>query len=569
MKPSKLTEAAESRNRSKRWTASGPAVSERKQRVLSSIAQGAKVDDAMATVGREVSTYYKWREKDKAFANSVDRVRARLASGAYPPCSFSPESRETYFATDFDEPINPPHILEAIEFINSLEPGQFGLILWPPEHAKTALGEDWLSCAIADDPETRCVVFSKTEGEAQKRLLTVQARMEDQDFYGDYIDAFGPFKPEGRSQRPWGAKKFTVARKTPKQRDYSLQAIGIGGQVQGRRIDKALLDDVIDDTNYREYETQARYIRQSVNTRLGKTGIGLMIGTRQDEMDLYRFLMDEGFFDKVLVRPAVDVDGSYLWPDRYSPEDYQRMETKAGSRIWALTYQQQDVVSEGQQFPLDLIESAYDSDLRAQEIPEGCSVVVGIDPAAQGYTAGVALAVDHQTKRRVLLDAWNEKDLIGDGGDRVAGVVQFILGLCSTYGARRLSLEDNSAFVYVSSNPKLRAELHEKGCQLDTLRAGRYQFNDDAMSLALSTLFSNGLIKIPAQGASKQVYRDLIRQLVAWRAYDKRLIRDLVRALYYAEIAAQRLLAGFSTVQAGAEQRHQPEYMRGKRLRAS
>lgn len=561
-------EAEESRKRSLRWKADGSMVSKRKQKILAGLSEHKTVDQATADAGVGPAAYYKYRQKDPAFAAECDRIRERLRTHVYPPCPFSPESRELYFAADYDEPINAPHHLEAIDFINSLKPGEFGLLLWPPEHSKTALGEDWLNCAIADDPESRGVVVSKTEGEAIKRLLKVQARMEDIDFYADYIDTFGPFKPEGRGQRPWGAKRFSVVRKTPKQRDFSLQAIGVGGQIQGQRIDRALLDDVIDDTNYREYLAQARYIRQSVNTRLGKTGIGLMIGTRQDEMDLYRYLMDEGFFDKVLIRPARDVDGSYLWPARYSGEDYERMETKAGPRIWALTYQQEDVVSEGQAFPLDLIESAYDTELRAQEIPDGSLVVVGIDPAAQGYTAGVALAVDLKTKRRVVLDAWNEKDLIGDGGDRVDGVVQFILGMVRTYGARRLSLEDNSAFVYVSSNPTLRGELTRMGCYLETLKAGRFHYNDDAMSLALSTLFSNGMVKIPAHGASKQVYVPLIRQLLAWRPYDKRLVRDLVRALYYAEVAAQRLLDNSVSADASYDDPGRPQYMRGRRLRA-
>lgn len=560
----KHLEAEESRKRSLRWKADGSAASKAKQTVLARIAQGDTVDQAMAYVGRQVATYYKWREKDKAYAAEVDRTRAKLASGTYPPCPLSAETRARFFKEDYDDPINPPHLLEAMGFINALTPGQFGLILFPPEHAKTSLGEDWLNCVIADDPESRCVVVSKTESEAIKRLLKIQARFEDVDFYGDFIDIYGPFKPEGRGQRPWGAKRFSVVRKTPKQRDFSLQAIGIGGQIQGQRIDYALLDDVIDDGNYREWEVQARYIRQSVNTRLGKSGIGLMIGTRQDEMDLYRYLMDEGFFDSVLIHPALSATGDYLWPDRYSPEDYARMEIKAGPRIWALTYQQEDVVSEGQAFPLDLIESAFDPELRAQVVPQGSYVVVGIDPAATGFTAGVALAVDPRTKRRVLVDVWNERNLIGDGGDRREGVVQFILELCRLYHANRIVLEDNSAFVYVSSSPQLRADLAAMGCQLETVRASRAHHHDDALSVTLSTLFSNGVIKIPTEGASKQVYGDFIRQLSGWRPYDKKLVRDMVRAFYYAEHGVSSMLRQHAMrVANDYDESDLPDFMKG------
>lgn len=538
-------QAEESRKRSLRWKPDGTLASKHKEVTLGALRAGRTVDEATALWGGTPAAHYKWRQKDKAYATEVDRILERRRSGrTYPPCPFTPEFRETYLAADYDQPINPPHLVQAIDFINQIGPAEFGLVLMPPGHAKSSLSEDLLCAAIANEPESRCVIISKTQSEAQKRLLKVQARMEDVDFYADFIDEWGPFKPEGRGQRPWAATKMTVARKSPKQRDYSLQAIGIKGQIQGQSIDWALLDDIADDNNQspQEVESQANYIRQSVNTRFRKSGRGLCIGTRQNERDIYRKLLDEGFFDHVLILPAIYPDGSPLWPDRYSDEEYDRMREKAGPRVWSLTYQQEDVVSEGQAFPLDLIESAYDYNLRAHQVPDGSTVVIGIDPAAAGYTAGVAIAVNRVTGERVVIDVWNEKDLMADGGDKREGVVQFILELAARYKARRVTLEANSAFTYVSSAPHLRSGLSDIGCALETVRAGKAHHDDDAMSLVLSNLFSNGIIKIPAQGASKQVYRDLVFQLLSWRPYDKKLIRDVVRALYYAEMAARRVV---------------------------
>lgn len=530
--------------------------------VLGFLSSGDSIEEAMSKVARGPAAFAKWQTRYPDFAKRYHALRYRLGGGEYPPCPFNEESRKKYFSVDYDEPISPRHLRVAIDFINSLKPGQFGLITLPPEHAKTSLGEDWISCALADDPETRAVIISKTQNDATNRTLKIQARMEDLDFYEEFISTYGPFKPEGRGTRPWAATKMTIVRKTPKQRDYSLQALGIGAQVQGKRIDKALLDDVVDDENYREYESQARYIRQSVNTRLGKTGVALMIGTRQDEMDLYKYLADEGFFDKTLILPAVfEKDYQYtlatgsmmawqagegLWPERYSLADYETMQRKAGPRIWALTYQQQNVVSEGQAFPMDVIESAYDLEYRAQVVPPGHLVSVGVDPAAQGYTAGVVLAINPKTKQRILVDVWNERGLVADGGDRREGVVQFITTLCGLYGTNRLVLEDNSAFTYVSSSPQMRAALHDMGCALETVRASKFRHHDDAMNLTLSTLFSNGVIKIPVAGTSTQVFREFVQQLNAWRPHDKKQTRDIVRAFYYAEVGAQQMLDRFS-----------------------
>lgn len=542
----------------------GAKLQARMDALYSLVAQGETISASCGKIGIQRNTYEQWRKRFPTYAHRIDRARAKFQEGAeFPPCPFTPEFRETYLRNDYPEdPVNPPHLLQAIEFINKIGPAQFGLILMPPGHAKSSLSEDLLTTVIADDPESRCVLISKTQDEAIKRLLKVQARMEDIDFYEEFITTWGPFKPEGRSSRPWSSKHMTVVRKTPRQRDYSLQAIGIQGQIQGQSIDWAILDDIADDQNQgpAQVESMANYIRQSVNTRFRKTGRGLCIGTRQSEMDIYRKLMDEGFFDHVLILPAVFPDGSLLWPDRYTEQDYENMKTKAGPRVWALTYQQQDLVTDGQAFPLELIESAYDSTFAAQQVPEGSVVVVGVDPAATGYTAGVVLAVNPRTKERVIVDCWNERNLMADGGDKREGVVQFILTLAEMYHARNVILEANSAFTYVSSAPHLKGGLAELNCQIELVAAGKYQFNDTSMSLVLSTLFSNDAVKIPAKGSSLTVYKDLILQLIAWRPHDKKLVRDCVRAFYYAEVAARRIVEGSSTRK--INQPNVPEFQR-------
>lgn len=537
------------------------------------------IKEGAAKVGVTEAAVGQWRKISSKYRARHDLMMKRRREGyVYPPCPFTPETREKYFADDYDEPVNPRHLLVAIDFINRLQPGQFGCMLFPPEHAKTTIGEDWLTCDIADDPELRCGVISKSRDEASKRLGTVQNRMTDRDFYGEFISTYGPFEPPRGAGKPWSATKMSVARKSPRQRDFSLQASGIRVQIQGRRIDRALIDDPVDDQNYGEYEQQGRYIRQSVNTRLGKTGIGLMIGTRQDEIDLYKHLMDEDFFDAVLILPAqferdysyTLMDGTviswkageYLWPERYSEEDYETMRRKAGPRIWELTYQQHDVVGEGQAFPLDLIENCYQPTMLPQVVPVGSVAVAGIDPAATGYTAGFVRAVDLKTKKRRWVDVWNEKDLIGDGGDRVDGLIQFIVGLVETYKVKVLCLEANSAWTLLSSNPRLRTRLAELGCRIRVVKSGRGE-NDDLAIKQLSVLFANEVEEIPTQAGGKGLFTPAIRQFITWRAGDKRIIKDILKAFQFSEIAARDVsMAGESGESEVVDRREQlPPYL--------
>lgn len=513
------------------------------------LAQGMTVDAACAKLGVTKSAYKQWRKDSEWFRNEVDRVRMQVqGKRVYKRCPFTPESRQKYLYAEYDEPINPPHLRIAMDFINSLKPGEFGLILFPPEHAKTSIGEDWLTFAIADDPETRAVVISKTREDASTRLLHVQGRMEDRDFYQEFIDDLGPFQPEGRG-KPWGAYRMTVLRKTPRERDYSLQALGIGSQIQGKRIDRMLVDDIADDTNHHDYVKQANYIRQSANTRLGNNGIGVMIGTRQAEMDVYRNLEDEGFFDKVLRMPAVFPDGSTLWPARYTKADYERMERKAGPRIWALTYQQQNEVTEGVKFPLALFEKCYNPQRRAQMVPPGWTAVGGVDPSASGFTAGFCLAVDRVTELRQWVDVFNEKGLVGDGGDIVDGLVQFIIGFVREYGIRILCLEANSTFILLSTNLKLKATLTALNCRLypvESTGTGLKSANAEIEDLAIeqfSTSLANGMHMIPTADGSKQVFWPAIRQFMAWRPKNRNIIKDMVKAAQFAEAAARKFLS--------------------------
>lgn len=552
--------------------------------VLAAIAAGKTIDEATAEVGVGPEAYKMWRKQDPEFRAKVERARAKLKGATPPRVSFGPKFREKYLYNDFDPPINPRHLLVAMDFVNRLKPGEFGLILMPPEHAKTTIGEDWLTQGPVDDPEIRQVVISKSQGEAIKRLATVQHRYEDEDFYPELIETFGPLKPYDRS-KTWAATKMEVERKSPKHRDYTLQALGIGGQIQGQRIIRALLDDVEDDQNFNQYEAHAHYVRQSVNTRLGVQGIGLMIGTRQNEMDVYRFLMDEEFFDHVLVLPAVFEEdfeyvmqdgtvvrweeGETLWPERYSDEDYARFQRKAGTRTWTLTYQQKDEVSEGMSFPRKLIEQCFNDELESKIIPLGNITVAGLDPSAVNMTAATVLGVQPRTLFRTWIDQRFEKGLVGEGGDIQEGLIEFILKVVGDYRVRILTLEANSAFTLLESSVKLRTGLTNLGCRLLTvtssgngLRSGGEEVKDLAIS-HLSNVFANRIIQIPSKGMSKMTYKQAINQFVRWRkGQGKKIPKDHIKAFQFAEFAARNIRLVLEEEQEIEGLEHLPKYLR-------
>lgn len=547
----------------------GPKARERAYRVLEYYASNPDIsmEEACNNFGATKRAYEMWRHRDPDFRRDSSLLVAKRKNGFQsPPCPFTAEFRETYFMGDYvnldGEAVhpNPKFQRDAIDYVNSIGRGQVGMILMPPGHGKTTLGEDWLCQGIADDPESRNLLISKTQDEAIKRLLKIQARMEDIDLYGDFIRDFGPFKPVGRGQRPWGSTKMTVLKKTPRQRDYSLQALGMKGTIQGVTMKRILLDDIADDENQSpdEIAKQLIWMRQSLLPRLRGQGRALVLGTRQFETDLYSTLINEGIVIEPLILPAEFDDQSYLWPEMYTPEQYEEFKRQAGPATWALTWQQQDYATEGMAFPLLEIEACFDNFREVGHVPPGTHVVVGIDPAAHGFTAGVVIAYDPVSQMRYLVDVWNEKGLMGDGGDHLPGIVQFIVELCKTYNAKVCCIEKNAQQVLITENADLRRRLTALGVRRETFFSGR---EDDLAIMGLANLFTNRMISIPVKGKSKQRMAAFVSQFASWRPSNKKLIRDIVKATQFAEHVCRNHRGAGPAV---ASIDHLPPYLRNK-----
>jgi hypothetical protein len=78
--------------------------------------------------------------------------------------------------------------------------------------------------------------------------------------------------------------------------------------------------------------------------------------------------------------------------------------------------------------------------------------------------------------------------------------------------------------------------------QIMTHQSGRGE-NDDLAVSQLSALFTNNLISIPAASNSKARMREFVHQFAVWRPADKKLVRDIVKATQFAEIAARSAIA--------------------------
>ncbi len=159
------------------------------------------------------------------------------------------------------------------------------------------------------------------------------------------------------------------------EKDPNLEAVGIGGQIYGKRADMIIVDDAVTLKNANEFEKQIRWLTQDVRSRLNPTGKLIVIGTRVASVDLYKELRSPDRYPgglvpwtylamPALLEPNEDPDKWVtLWPYSDAPFDGQAESDKneeglyprwngkhlyaerqaMDASTWALIYQQQDI----------------------------------------------------------------------------------------------------------------------------------------------------------------------------------------------------------------------------------
>jgi len=539
----------------------------RQERALDLRAQGYTQQQIADDIGISYNGVEKWKIKDPDFKRRWRRVSDKVKTRAYTQRPFDASFRQEYFDLD-----TPSHLQSAMDLINNLGAWEWGCILFPPNFAKTSTIEDFICHQVAMDPNVRILVVSKTQKHAIKILGRIKERMSNRHMFGDYLDDYGPFKSDGNDGRPWTSTHVMVARQDSNERDYTIEAVGIAGQVYGTRSDIIVLDDVADTDNQTasQIDEQLEWLQLIVDSRLDPDhGKGIVVGTRIREDDIYGRLEELGFFHKILKMPAIirepgqdspEDPGESLWPKRWPMEKLLRKRARTDPRIWELSYQQNPIPSEGAIFPFDAITSCYDESRFLQDVPARTQVVVGIDPSVVNYAAAVCLAVDPHTKIRHLVDVWNEKNLTGDGGDIHAGLIEFIVNMCATHNAKVCCIERNSVFALLTDSLTLRSKLHDLGVRIVTYQSAGT--TEDVRIAALSGLFTNRMITLPTAGWSKGRIKPFVDQLVRWRPGDKKQPKDMIKALQMAEHGAKHVLTASMTPQFMGDNKKMPPYLR-------
>lgn len=582
---------------------------EAKAAAVAAIAKGETVEAAMQAVGRSPKTWEMWRSRDKVFAAEVDRVRADRADakerGKDPDLARMgfEEFRKVYLGREtYDHQRAWICALEGRELDEGL-PGEFELnnarrllINTPPGHSKsTVITVEYVVYRLCMNPDTHVVIVGKTQEKAKKFLHSIKQRLTDSRWSKLQAD----FAPEGGFKQPnskWTSSQIYLGQPVAsEEKDPSVEAIGIRGDLQGARAQLMILDDAVDMQNAHLWESQKAWLDDIVQSRL-YNGKLILVGTRAAAQDLYAALMDGTNYLSGrsqwsrLKQPAVlsfaedPKDWVTLWPrstQPYDPDDTESVPGEDGlypafdgekldqirgtisASKWSFLYQQEEAAedatfkaicvhgsADGRRSPGPLRGGMWGGPRAGKE---GMYTIAAMDPAMGGGMAVVVGSVDRETQKR-----WIENVFIDPGS--AAYIRSIIKSVTIEYQVHEWMIEKNAFQGFLTDDPEIRKFLNSRGVLLTPHYTGGFNKLDPDIGVsAMSGLFGstrrihdgagrevhNGdnLVELPNPEKSEGV-KGLIAQLLTWvpNRRGKDLKQDAVMALWFFEIASRKIL---------------------------
>lgn len=581
------------------------ATAELKLRLLQAVRDGVRLDEAFRAVGRSRSWYEEQRRQDRAWADLVDAARLGVSpSRSERPVSDFAEWRERYLGSrtfphqrlmvDLLEGREPEGLHPAMVF----EPGSAGLsrllVNVPPNHAKSmTITIDYVTYRVCRDPNLSVIIVSKTQEQAKKYLYAIKQRLSHPRYAQLQVD-FGPVDGFKATADQWSSTRIYLGgdARDSGEKDPTIEALGIGGQIYGARANLIVLDDVVTLSNVGEWPKQQDWIRQEVASRLGPDGQLLVVGTRVASQDLYRVLRDpEQYADGTvpwtyLGMPAVlesaedPADWVTLWPvsdipfaekdsagadglfPRWTGPRLARVRNEVGPVKWSMVYQQQDVEEDSTFDPI-CVRGSMDAmrkpgPLRAgaaghPAAPDGFYRICSMDPAIAGDMAVVAYAVDRETKKRYVLD------VLVKTAPRPAEIRDVFRTWTELFSPNEWVVEDNAFQGFLAQDEDIRRDLASRGVVMRSHHTGSNKLDPDFGVASMAPLLGtkvpgadgraprhgkDNLLFLPDQSASYGV-RMLMEQLTVWSPLVKTKHRkqDAVMALWFAELRAREILS--------------------------
>ena len=573
-------------------------VAQAKKEVLEKVRVGVSPQAAMITIGKKPDTIRQWMVRDPLFAAALEEAKEEGNKQSFDALGVQKESIPfaDFSKMFFDQTVFPHHqnwidLLEGREpsWVHEniiYEPGESNrlLINVPPEHAKsTVVTVNYPTYRIALNPNIRIIVVSKTITKAREFVYAIKQRLS----HPRWLKLQTAYGPEGgwkQDADTWRTDTVYLGgdARNSSEKDPTIQALGMGGQIYGARADLIILDDCITTANAHEWEQQINWLQKEVITRLGKNGKLLVVGTRIAANDLYKELRNPKHWSggktpfTYMGMPAVleysekPEDWVTLWKESDVPWDgdsdtpqengyYPKWDGSALNRrrsevtpsTWALVYQQEDIM-EDSIFPPALVQGATNGMRKRGPLKNGAAghpsqvegyTIIGFDPAMTGNSAFVVTTYNRADGKIYVLDCINMED---PTPQKIRATIE---ELVQRYHPQEFRVEINAHQKAYALDDELRNWLAQYGVRLDAHFTGKNKWDTSFGVASMSNLFGterdgkhqrNNIIELPSSEGSEGL-KALTQQLLTWKP-ETRGKTDTVMALWFAVIRARELM---------------------------
>jgi hypothetical protein len=570
-----------------------------KRIILTCVAEGMTVEEACKSAGKSIKSYEYYRRTDRAFADKADRTRLGLRDKIFASTDVM-DLDFISFRERFLHSQTFSHQKNLVDVIQGREPswlhpamkyekGQDSRILIniPPNHAKSmTITVDYVTWMLCQNPNFRILIVSQTQRLAADFLYAIKQRLTHP-MYEDLQAAYAAGVGFNTKSASWQATRVTFGDelRESSEKDPNIEAVGIGGQIYGKRADMIIVDDAVTLSNASDFERQIKWLNQDVRSRLNPTGKLIIIGTRVAALDLYRELRNEDRYPggivpwTYLAMPALletNEDPNKwetLWPFTDVPFDGQTEEDKdpdtglyprwnginlwnerqqMDTSTWALVYQQQDISDDAIFDPVS-VRGSIDGMRKSGPLTpghpghpkstNGFVTICGLDPAMVGDTAVVCYAIDRTTYKRYIVDT------IKITRPTPAQIRQIIFDWTVTYAPSEWIVEKNAFQAFLTQDEGIRQYLANRGVRLREHHTGNNKWDSGFGVASMSTLFGtkqedgkhhrDNLIHLPSDQTEN--VKSLIEQLVTWSPTTKGKT-DMVMALWFCEIRAREII---------------------------
>ena len=569
-----------------------------KEQVLESVRAGMSLQAAMVKAGKKPDTARIWMMRDPAFARSLEEARDDAEKKSFASLGMEKESIPFKdFSKLFLEQTVFPHHQDWVDLLEGHEPSWLHpsmiyepgepnrlLVNVPPEHAKsTVITVNYSTYRIALNPNIRIIVVSKTLNKAREFVYAIKQRLSHPRWL-KLQTAYGPDGGWKQDADTWRTDTVYLGgdARNSSEKDPTLQALGMGGQIYGARADLIILDDCITTANAHEWEKQMDWLQKEVITRLGKNGKLLVVGTRIAANDLYKELRNPKHWSggkspfTYMGMPAVleyaekPEDWVTLWEESDVPWDgdddtpkengfYPKWDGQALFKrrsevtpsTWALVYQQEDI-QEDSIFPPVLVQGATNGMRKRGPLKAGAAghpthvephIIIGFDPAMAGNAAFVVCTYNRADGKIYVNDCINMTE---PTPQKIRACIE---ELVQKYRPQEFRVEINAHQKAYSLDDELRNWLAGYGVRLDAHFTGKNKWDTSFGVASMSNLFGtireekfqkNNLIELPSSEGSEGI-KALTQQLLTWKP-DTKGKTDTVMALWFAVIRIRELM---------------------------